>query len=192
MNEVKVGWIEVICGPMFSGKTEELIRRINRAILANQSTIIFKPVVDTRYSTAEIVSHDARNLSAQVVSSSGEILKRYDGSAVVGIDEAQFFDNGIVDVCNYLANKGARVIVSGLDMDWQGKPFGAMPILMAIAEKVTKLTAICLNCGAQASYSYRIFQDDALIVVGGKEKYIPLCRKCFNEYTASSHHKGHY
>ncbi len=177
----KRGVIEVICGPMFSGKTEELIRRINRGKLAGLKTIVFKPSIDVRYSTAEIVSHDARNLKAINISHSSDVIKRYDGSHLVGIDEAQFLDNGIVDVARELANRGIRIIIAGLDMDWQGNPFGPIPYLMAIAEKVTKLTAVCQSCGADAHFSYRITAESELIVIGAKEKYIPLCRTCFNE-----------
>lgn len=175
------GWIEVVCGSMFSGKTEELIRRMKRAQFAKQKVEIFKPAVDKRYHETKVVSHDAREIHSTPVASSAEILNRLDGIEVVGIDEAQFFDEGIVDVCNQLANRGIRVIVAGLDMDYLGKPFGPVPALMAIAEFVTKVHAICVNCGALANQSFRKVPSEDLVLLGETESYEPLCRACFNE-----------
>ncbi len=173
------GWIEVITGSMFSGKTEELIRRLRRAQIAQQKVEIFKPAIDNRYSEVEIVSHDAKSIKSVPVSSAKEILEKLSDAEVVGIDEAQFFDDDIIDVCNTLANKGIRVIVAGLDMDFRGKPFGPMPQLMAIAEYVTKVHAICMRCGALAHYSHRISKSDKLVEIGEKDKYEPLCRSCY-------------
>lgn len=174
------GWIEVVCGSMFSGKTEELIRRLKRAQLANQRVEIFKPEVDVRYSTTEVVSHDANAIRSTPVSNSGNILLLCGDVDVVGIDEAQFFDQGLVDVCNTLANQGVRVIVAGLDMDYKGKPFGPIPALMATAEYVTKVHAVCMKCGNLAQYSHRTVVNDNLVVLGEKDSYEPLCRTCFN------------
>lgn len=176
----KSGWIEVICGAMFSGKTEELIRRLKRAKIAKQHVEIFKPVVDTRYSEEEIVSHDENSIRSTVVSASGNILMLSSDVEVVGIDEAQFFDNSLPEVCNKLAEMGIRVIIAGLDMDFSGRPFGPMPALMAGAEYVTKVHAICTSCGALAQYSHRIAEGDKLVMLGEKSEYEPLCRKCFN------------
>ncbi len=177
----KAGWIEVITGSMFSGKTEELIRRLKRAQIAKQKVEIFKPVLDTRYSEREIVSHDSSSIESIPVDSAKKILDLAMDADVVGIDEAQFFDNDIVEVCNALANNGKRVIVAGLDMDYLGKPFGPMPALMAIAEYVTKVHAICIKCGDLAHYSHRKSSSDSLIELGEKDKYEPLCRACFLE-----------
>lgn len=174
-------WIEVVCGSMFSGKTEELIRRLRRAQIAKLNVEIFKPVIDNRYSDTEIVSHNATAIKSTAVSSSSEILEKINGADVVGIDEAQFFDDGIINVCNQLANQGIRVIVAGLDMDYLGKPFGPMPALMAIAEYVTKVHAICMRCGKLAHYSHRLTSNDSLVEIGEKDKYEPLCRTCFNK-----------
>jgi len=176
-----LGWIEVITGSMFSGKTEELIRRLKRAQIAKQKVEIFKPAIDNRYDETRVVSHDANAIPSRVVDKAADILDLVDYSTtkVVGIDEAQFFDNDIVDVCNELANNGIRVIVAGLDMDYRGKPFGPMPYLMAIAEYVTKVHAICVETGNLAHYSYRKTQDDDLILVGEKDVYIPLSRAAF-------------
>lgn len=174
------GWIEVICGSMFSGKTEELIRRMKRAQFATQSVEIFKPIVDTRYAEHDVVSHDMNSIRCTPVDSSSNILILGDGVDVIGIDEAQFFDPGIVEVCNQLANNGSRVIVAGLDMDFKGKPFGPMPHLMAIAEYVTKVHAICVKTGKLANYSHRKKVNDKLVMLGEKEEYEPLSREAFN------------
>ncbi len=175
------GWIEVICGSMFSGKTEELLRRINRAIIAKQKVEIFKPKVDTRYEEDEVVSHDSNSIPSTAVENSNQITLLSDECEVVGIDEAQFFDDGIVDVCNQLANAGKRVIIAGLDMDYLGRPFGPMPNLMATAEYVTKVHAICARTGNLANYSHRITDSDKLVELGEKEAYEPLSRKVFWE-----------
>jgi Thymidine kinase len=175
------GWIEVVCGSMFSGKTEELIRRLRRAQFANQRVEIFKPEVDVRYSSNEVVSHDSNVIRSTPVSSSGNILLLCGDVDVVGIDEAQFFDMGLVDVCNSLANQGIRVIVAGLDMDYKGNPFGPIPALMATAEYVTKVHAVCMKCGNLAQYSHRTVVNDKLVVLGEKDSYEPLCRSCFNK-----------
>jgi len=173
------GTIEVIAGSMFSGKTEELIRRLRRAEFANQKVEIFKPKMEKRYSDHEVVSHDARSINSTPVENSSNILLLTYDVDVVGIDEAQFFDDGLVDVCNALANNGIRVIVAGLDMDFKGVPFGPMPGLMAIAEFVTKVHAICLRCGNLAAYSYRKSKEDQRVLLGEKEAYEPLCRECY-------------
>ena len=179
------GWIEVICGSMFSGKTEELIRRLKRAKIAKQKVEIFKPRVDTRYGLEKVVSHDANSIHSTPVSKSSDILQHIVGVEVVGVDEAQFFDMGIVDVCNQLANKGIRVLVAGLDMDYRGIPFGPMPHLLAIAEYVTKVHAICMRCGNLAQYSHRTSESDELVVLGEKNAYEPLCRYCYNKIATS-------
>ncbi|HHN48824.1 MAG TPA: thymidine kinase [Bacteroidales bacterium] len=173
------GWIEVITGSMFSGKTEELIRRLKRAKIAKQKVEIFKPAVDTRYDLLNVVSHDENAISSTPVQSSSQILLYVNDADVVGIDEAQFFDNQLYDVCNRLANSGIRVIVAGLDMDFLGKPFGPIPALMAIAEYVTKVHAVCIECGNLAQHSHRIIAGDDLVVLGEKDSYEPLCRVCF-------------
>lgn len=175
------GWIEVVCGSMFSGKTEELIRRMKRAQYAKQRVEIFKPAVDKRYHDTKVISHDAREIHSTPVANSAEILNLIEGIEVVGIDEAQFFDEGIIDVCNQLANKGIRVIVAGLDMDYLGKPFGPVPALMAVAEFVTKVHAICVSCGTLANQSYRKVPNEDLVLLGETDSYEPLCRACFNE-----------
>lgn len=180
------GWIEVVCGSMFSGKTEELIRRLRRAQLANQRVEIFKPEVDVRYSATEVVSHNATSIRSTPVSSSGNILLLSSEVDVVGIDEAQFFDMGLVDVCNTLANQGVRVIVAGLDMDYTGKPFGPVPWLMATAEYVTKVHAVCMKCGNLAQFSHRTVVDDKQVVLGEKDSYEPLCRSCFKRANSDS------
>ncbi len=180
-NASRAGWIEVVCGSMFSGKTEELIRRLKRAKFANQRVEIFKPQLDVRYSLDEVVSHDANAIRSTPVDSPGNILLLTGDVDVVGIDEAQFFDASIVGVCRQLADSGIRVIVAGLDMDFMGKPFGPMPSLMATAEYVTKVHAICVRCGNLAHHSHRLnAQDDRLVVLGEKETYQPICRHCFN------------
>lgn len=178
----KKGSIEVICGCMFSGKTEELIRRLKRAQLARQKIEIFKPAVDTRFDEIKVVSHDSNSIHSTPVSSSSTILLMASDVDVVGIDEAQFFDTELVNVCNQLASAGIRVIVAGLDMDYLGKPFGPVPSLMAIAEYVTKVHAICMKCGNIASYSHRIIEESSLVVVGETNHYEPLCRSCFNSF----------
>ena len=175
----KTGWVEVICGSMFSGKTEELIRRMRRAQIANQKVEIFKPAVDTRYSQDNIVSHNQNSIPSRAVFSSAMIPKLATSFEVVGIDEAQFFDVGIVPVVRELANQGIRVIVAGLDMDFRGKPFGPMPELLAMAEFVTKVHAICQVCGSLANYSFRLTHDDSTVLLGEKDAYEPRCRKCF-------------
>ena len=176
------GWIEVICGSMFSGKTEELIRRMKRAQFATQSVEIFKPLVDTRYDEEDVVSHDKNSIRSTPVENSSNILILGDGVDVIGIDEAQFFDEGIVEVCNELANRGSRVIVAGLDMDYKGKPFGPMPNLMATAEYVTKVHAICVKTGTLANYSHRKASGDKLVMLGESEEYEPLSRAAFKLY----------
>ncbi len=174
------GWIEVICGSMFSGKTEELIRRLRRASIANQDVLIIKPLRDIRYDKEMIVSHDSNALPSVPVASSREISKHIDACTVIGIDEAQFFDEGLVAICEDLALKGIRVIVAGLDMDYRGKPFGPMPGLLAVAEYITKVHAICPHCGTLATHSYRLSEEEEQIVLGEKEKYEPRCRACFH------------
>ena len=174
------GWIEVITGSMFSGKTEELIRRLKRAQFARQKVEIFKPMVDTRYAEEDVVSHDQNTIRCTPVESSSNILLLADDVEVVGVDEAQFFDEGIVEVCNELANRGARVIVAGLDMDFEGRPFGPMPNLMATAEYVTKVHAICVKTGNLAHYSHRKTADKKQVMLGEKEEYEPLSRAAFN------------
>lgn len=173
------GWIEVICGSMFSGKTEELIRRLKRARIARLSVEIFKPGIDTRYDEEKVVSHDAREIQSTPVPASANILLMANDVDVVGIDEAQFFDSELPNVCNHLANSGIRVIVAGLDMDYTGKPFGPMPALLATAEYITKVHAICVQCGHLAQYSHRIIANDKLVVLGETDAYEPLCRTCF-------------
>ena len=175
------GSIEVVCGSMFSGKTEELIRRMRRAQFAKQRVEIFKPAIDIRYSEEEVVSHDRRAIPSTPVESSGSILLLANDVDVVGIDEAQFFDMGIVDVCTQLANKGIRVIVAGLDMDYKGVPFGPMPALLAIAEDVYKTHAICVRCGNLAYVSHRLVESDKRVLLGETEKYEPLCRACYEK-----------
>jgi thymidine kinase len=175
------GWIEVICGSMFSGKTEELIRRLKRAKFAKQNVEIFKPNIDTRYSEEDVVSHDSNAIRCTPVTSSGNILLMSSEVDVIGIDEAQFFDNNLPEVCNKLADMGIRVIVAGLDMDFRGNPFGPMPQLMACAEYVTKVHAICVKCGNLAQNSHRTINAEKLVVLGETESYEPLCRSCFNE-----------
>jgi thymidine kinase len=175
-----LGWIEVICGSMFSGKSEELIRRLRRAIIARQRVQIFKPTIDARYSDAEIVSHSEMRLpSISVASSEGLIEKLDPRTEVVGVDEAQFFDAGIVEICQRMADQGKRVIVAGLDKDYRGAPFGPIPALMAVAEDVTKTLAICVRCGAPANNTQRLVESDELVVVGAQGLYEARCRRCF-------------
>lgn len=175
------GRIEVICGSMFSGKTEELIRRMKRAKFAKQKVEIFKPAIDTRYSDIDVVSHDMHTITSTPVDSSSSILLLSSDIEVVGIDEAQFFDNGLVNVCNELANRGVRVIVAGLDMDFKGIPFGPMPALCAIADDVTKVHAICVKCGSLAYVSHRLIASDKRVVLGEHSEYEPLCRECYHK-----------
>ncbi len=177
------GWIEVICGSMFSGKTEELIRRMKRAKFAKQNVEIFKPEIDTRYDDEKVVSHDANEIHSTPVPSSSNIPILANNVDVVGIDEAQFFDDGLVAVCNQLANNGVRVIVAGLDMDFKGIPFGPMPGIMACAEYVTKVHAICVKCGELANHSHRISDEKTLVHLGETEAYEPLCRQCYNKHS---------
>jgi thymidine kinase len=176
----RTGWIEVICGSMFSGKTEELIRRLNRAKIARQRIQIFKPALDKRYHEENIVSHNDNSIRSIPVQTSLEILDRAENCEVVGLDEAQFFDEKIVEVCTLLADSGKRVIVAGLDMDYMGKPFGCMPQLMAIAEYVTKVHAICMVCGEVASHSYRLSPSNERVLLGETDLYEARCRRCFN------------
>jgi len=178
-HKEQFGWIEVICGSMFSGKTEELIRRLKRAQFARQKVEIFKPAIDVRYNDEKVVSHDANEIRSTPVPAAANIPILADGCDVVGIDEAQFFDDEIVRVCNDLANKGVRVIVAGLDMDFKGNPFGPMPNLMATAEYVTKVHAICTRTGNLAQYSYRKAKSEAIILLGEVEEYEPLSRAAF-------------
>jgi len=175
------GWIEVICGSMFSGKTEELIRRMKRAQFANQKLVLFKPIIDDRYHEENVVSHQGTSLKAVPVNDSREILENWKNERVVAIDEAQFFDEGLIDVCNTLAEKGVRVILAGLDMDYLGVPFGPMPQLLSIAEYVTKVHAICNSCGNLAQFSHRTVEDKEQVLVGAVEEYKPLCRACYNK-----------
>lgn len=185
------GWIEVISGSMFSGKTEELIRRLKRAQIARQKVEIFKPVMDRRYSEKDVVSHDRNSIRSTPVENSENLLEVSKGVDVIGVDEAQFFDQGIVEVANELANRGARVIVAGLDMDFQGKPFGPMPYLMATAEYVTKVHAICMRTGNLAHYSFRKSDDNELVKLGEGEEYEPLSRAAFLSLRSMSKDKKH-
>ena len=176
------GWIEVICGSMFSGKTEELIRRLKRSAFAKQSFELFKPVLDKRYDAVNVVSHDKNTIRSTPVATSEHIFPLAEGKQVIGIDEAQFFDLSLPSVCTQLANKGTRIIVAGLDMDFKGRPFGPMPALMAIAEYVTKVHAICMKCGSLATNSHRMNTGDELVQLGEVDDYQPLCRSCFYKY----------
>lgn len=173
------GWIEVVSGCMFSGKTEELIRRLRRAKIADLRVEVFKPRVDTRYDESSVVSHDTTSVLAQPVDHSSKILKISPETTVVGIDEAQFFDADLPRVCQELALRGVRVIVAGLDMDYRGEPFGPMPYLLAVAEYVTKVHAICVHCGNLATHSYRLADGDSVVLLGEKEQYEPRCRSCY-------------
>ena len=175
------GWIEVICGSMFSGKTEELIRRLRRAEFAKQDLILFKPSVDVRYSNKNVVSHRGTEFNAMLVVNSKEILGHVDKQKVVAIDEAQFFDDQLVEVASELAGRGIRVILAGLDMDYTGTPFGPMPALLASAEYVSKVHAICVSCGNLAQFSNRLVADTDQVMLGAVEEYRPLCRSCFNK-----------
>lgn len=182
-DEQRSGWIEVVCGSMFSGKTEELIRRLKRAKFAKQKVEIFKPDTDKRYDEEEVVSHDKNSIPSTPVSASSSILLLADDCEVIGIDEAQFFDMELPNVCRQLANKGMRVIVAGLDMDYKGEPFGPIPNLMSIAEYVTKVHAICVRCGNLAQFSHRTSLEESLILLGETEHYEPICRTCYIKAT---------
>ena len=184
------GRIEVVCGSMFSGKTEELIRRMKRAKFAKQKVEIFKPSLDTRYSDVDVVSHDQHSIPSTPIDSSSTIALLSSDIDVVGIDEAQFLDDGVVDVCNDLANRGVRVIVAGLDMDFQGKPFGPMPALCAIADEVTKVHAICVKCGALAYISHRLVANDKRVLLGEQMEYEPLCRECYQRIVDDNEQQG--
>jgi len=180
------GWIEVICGSMFSGKTEELIRRLKRAKIARQRVEIFKPAIDVRYDDEKVVSHDSNEIMSTPVPGSSNIILMASDVDVVGIDEAQFFDAGLPEVCTQLANSGVRVIVAGLDMDFKGKPFGPIPQLLAVAEYITKVHAICVKCGNLAHFSHRTVTNEKLVMLGEKESYEPLCRHCYNKSDGGS------
>ena len=180
-SQSRGGWIEVVVGSMFSGKTEELIRRLTRARIARQKVEIFKPEIDKRYDETNVVSHNENSIRSIPVQNASQILLYIDGMDVVGIDEAQFLDDDLPAVCNYIANQGIRVIVAGLDMDFQGKPFGPIPALMATAEYVTKVHAICMRCGDLAHYSHRTNASEKLVQLGEKDNYEPLCRKCYTD-----------
>lgn len=180
------GTIEVITGSMFSGKTEELIRRLRRARFAGLKVEIFKPTVDNRYSGTMIVSHDDKSIMSTPVENAASILLLADNVDVVGIDEAQFFDNSVVEVCNKLADSGLRVVVAGLDMDFLGNPFGPMPALLSIAEYITKVHAICMRCGSLAQFSHRKSEESQVVVLGEKDKYEPLCRECYIKATSKT------
>ena len=179
-ENLRRGRIEVICGSMFSGKTEELIRRLKRAKFARQKVEIYKPAIDTRYSDEDVVSHDANSIASTPVDSAESLLLLAEGAEVVGVDEAQFFDNALVEVCNTLAAAGKRVIIAGLDMDFQGIPFGPMPALCAIADDVTKVHAICVRCGSLAYISHRKVEGDRRVLLGEQQEYEPLCRHCYH------------
>lgn len=181
LSRERRGWIEVICGSMFSGKTEELIRRLKRVKFANLKVEIFKPVIDTRYHEEAIVSHDTNIIHSTPVDNSQKILLMAQGADVIGIDEAQFFDAQLPDVCDKLAYQGIRVIVAGLDMDFTGKPFGQMPYILAKADYVTKLHAICVKCGNIANFSYRKIPDEDQVMLGATDVYEPRCRKCYHD-----------
>jgi len=180
-SKQEAGWIEVVCGSMFSGKTEELIRRLKRAKIAKMKVEIFKPAIDIRYDEIKVVSHDKNEILSTPVQTSSNILLLANDVEVVGIDEAQFFDDELPEVCNELANRGIRVIVAGLDMDFQGKPFGPIPQILATAEYVTKVHAICMRCGKLAHISHRIVHNDKLVMLGETESYEPLCRTCYQK-----------
>ena len=180
-KQKKSGYIEVIAGSMFSGKTEELLRRLRRAKIAKLKVEIFKPHIDVRYSESAVVSHDENSILSTPVETSSNILLLTGDVDVVGIDEAQFFDNGLIDVCTRLAEMGIRVIVAGLDMDFKGKPFGPIPGLMAIADYVTKVHAICMRCGSVAQFSHRLGTNEKLVMLGEKNEYEPLCRDCYTK-----------
>jgi len=180
-NAGKRGSVEVIAGSMFSGKTEELIRRLRRAKFAGLKVEIFKPSVDVRYSETKVVSHDENSIMSTPVENASSILLLTSGVEVVGIDEAQFFDESLIEVCTKLSDAGTRVIVAGLDMDFSGRPFGPMPALMAVAEYVSKVHAICVRCGNLANYSHRKTKDEKVVMLGEKDIYEPLCRSCYTK-----------
>lgn len=180
-NPKKKGCVEVVCGSMFSGKTEELIRRLKRAQFAKQKIVIFKPALDVRYSEDNVVSHDLHHIKCKPINDPKEMLKVSADTQVVGVDEAQFFNDDIIDVVQSLANRGVRVIIAGLDTDYLGKPFGPMPSLMAIAEDVQKVHAICVKCGNLANHSHRLSKSTSLVELGEKDVYEPLCRECYNK-----------
>ena len=188
-NYKKQGRIEVICGSMFSGKTEELIRRLKRAQFANQKIAVFKPALDKRYSEEDVVSHDLHSVKSQPIDSPAVMLDIPDDVQVVGVDEAQFFDGSLAGVCEQLANKGIRVIIAGLDTDYLGHPFGPIPALLSIAEDVQKVHAICVKCGDLANHSHRLSRSKDLVVLGEKDIYEPLCRACYNEAIAAESRK---
>lgn len=173
------GWIEVICGSMFSGKTEELIRRLKRARFANQRVEIYKPKIDTRYDEVKVVSHDSNSIIAAPIEHSSKLIEYTEGVNVIGIDEAQFFDTDLPEVCQKLAMRGIRVIVAGLDLDYRGQPFGPIPNLLAVAEYITKVHAICVHCGNLATHSYRKVADEKQVILGEKDVYEPRCRTCY-------------
>ena len=179
-NSTNNGYLEVISGCMFSGKTNELIRSLRRSKMAGDSIVVFKPVIDNRWGCDFIVSHDDEKLPSIVVGSASDILAKAANATVIGIDEGQFLDEEILAVCKTLAQKGRRIIVAGLDMDYRGEPFGPVPVLMAIAERVTKLSAICMQCGRTAHYSHRLINKEETIVIGDKDIYEARCRRCFN------------
>jgi thymidine kinase len=183
-NHKRSGCIEVVCGSMFSGKTEELIRRLRRAQFANQKIAIFKPALDKRYSDVEVVSHDFHKITSKPIDDAAEMLGIKDDIQVVGVDEAQFFGDNLVEVAETLANRGVRVIVAGLDTDYLGKPFGPMPRLMAVAEDVQKVHAICVKCGNLAYVSHRTVQNDKRVLLGETQEYEPLCRECYQKAMA--------
>ena len=178
LSSEKRGWIEVVCGSMFSGKTEELIRRLKRAQIANMKVEVYKPVTDTRYDKTKVVSHDANTIASTPVDKAIDILMLAENADVIGIDEAQFFDEEVISVCETLVSQGKRVIVAGLDMDYLGKPFGPMPQLLSIADFITKLHAICVQCGHLANVSYRTSAEEGTVVLGEKNNYEPRCRIC--------------
>ena len=180
-NNLKKGSIEVICGSMFSGKTEELIRRLVRSKIAKQNIIIFKPSIETRYEKDKVVSHNLRSIECVSISDPKNILSLSEDKDVIGIDEAQFFDMDLVKVCNQLANKGIRIIIAALDMDYEGNPFEPIPQLMSIADEITKVRAICVQCGELANYSYRTVDKDEQILLGEKNEYEARCRNCFQK-----------
>ena len=182
----KAGSIEVICGSMFSGKTEELIRRMKRAQFAKQTVEIFKPCIDVRYSEDKVVSHDSHSIHSTPIESPTQMLELSNDVEVVGIDEAQFFDDSLIEVVQTLANRGIRVIIAGLDTDFLGKPFGPMPALMAVAEDIQKVHAICVKCGSPANHSHRLSKSEELVLLGEKDEYEPLCRHCYNAALSAS------
>ncbi len=188
-QQSQMGWIELVCGCMFSGKTEELLRRIRRVEIARQRVKVFKPKMDIRYAQDEVVSHNQISMQAIPVDNALKILELSTDCQVVGIDEAQFFDENLPHVIQILANQNIRVIISGLDMDFEGKPFGVMPQLMAIADFVTKVKAICSCCGAPASFSYRLDKSDNQVLIGEKDKYEPRCRRCFQKGMQESNYR---